>query len=377
MNIQSDFQKKFPLSGKKYTKKMVSGILSGLLLSSILALVISSVVVVLNENGDANKLLVFYFILFFTSIFIFYIFISSIYWKVYIKRYYYDCGTDFITICKNVFTPSEIHVQYLKIQDVYVDQDLFDRFLGIYDVHISSATVSSGIEAHIDGLDEITAESIKNFLLNAIKNGSNNENISDSVQIPQKATVQFNLTEDISDKTYPISQKWIIQKIVRNCFIAFIISVGILVFSFSPGKNGARSLADTLGFTFDQAFMFAIVLFILVWIIKVIFSFIWKNNYKFNFLPEYIFVHSGVINIEEQHIPYDRIQDVMIRQGFIEKILGLSSVYIQNATTTVQPKNNFGILPGIAIPGQSMERSQKLSEIVRSILIQKNQKTGL
>ena len=166
-------------------------------------------------------------------------------------------------------------------------------------------------------------------------------------------------------------------KIVSNCFIAFSISVGVLVFSFSPGKNGARSLADTLGFTFSQAFMFAIVLFVIIWIIKVIFSFIWRNNYKFNFLPEYIFVHSGVISNEEQHIPYDRVQDVIVRQSLIEKILGISSVYIQNATTTVQPKNNFGILPGIAIPGQSMERSQKLSEIVRSILIQKNQKTGL
>ena len=59
--------------------------------------------------------------------------------------------------------PAQIHVQYGKIQDVYVDQDLLDRILGIYDVHISSATYSSGIEAHIDGVDKVGAEGLKNL----------------------------------------------------------------------------------------------------------------------------------------------------------------------------------------------------------------------
>src|SRR6185503_6801296 len=65
----------------------------------------------------------------------------------YIQRYYYSADADFLTIKKGVIMPAEIHVQYRKIQDVYVDQDLTDRIFGIYDVHVASATATSAMEA--------------------------------------------------------------------------------------------------------------------------------------------------------------------------------------------------------------------------------------
>ncbi|MEI7478082.1 MAG: hypothetical protein WCJ81_06425 [bacterium] len=53
----------------------------------------------------------------------------AVYIKTYIKRYYYAGEDYFITIKKGVFTTAEIHVQWGKIQDVYVDQDIVDRIL--------------------------------------------------------------------------------------------------------------------------------------------------------------------------------------------------------------------------------------------------------
>lgn len=37
--------------------------------------------------------------------------------------------------------------------------------MGFCDVHIASATMSSGMEAHIDGVDQATAEGLKAYLL--------------------------------------------------------------------------------------------------------------------------------------------------------------------------------------------------------------------
>jgi hypothetical protein len=37
-----------------------------------------------------------------------------------------------------------------KVSDIYVDQDFFDRLFGLYDLHFSSASLSSGTLAHID-----------------------------------------------------------------------------------------------------------------------------------------------------------------------------------------------------------------------------------
>lgn len=51
---------------------------------------------------------------------------------------------------------------------MYVDQDIWDRIFGIYDVHLSSATISSGMEAHIDGLEKPAADGIRAVLLQII-----------------------------------------------------------------------------------------------------------------------------------------------------------------------------------------------------------------
>jgi len=50
-----------------------------------------------------------------------------------------------------------------------VDQDLLDRIFGLYDVHLSSATISSGMEAHIDGLEKQAAEGLRNILLQTVQ----------------------------------------------------------------------------------------------------------------------------------------------------------------------------------------------------------------
>ena len=49
-----------------------------------------------------------------------------------------------------------------------IRQDILDRLLGIYDVHISTATVSSGRAAHIDGVEKDCAEKVRKIILDRI-----------------------------------------------------------------------------------------------------------------------------------------------------------------------------------------------------------------
>jgi membrane protein YdbS with pleckstrin-like domain len=73
-----------------------------------------------------------------------------------------------LIIRKGVFAPQEITVPFGRIQDVYVDQDIFDRLLGIYDVHISTATAASTVRAHIDGVDKKVAEELRTLILDKV-----------------------------------------------------------------------------------------------------------------------------------------------------------------------------------------------------------------
>lgn len=88
------------------------------------------------------------------------------YW--YFTTYYYDLTPDYVVIKKGTLTPREITVPYEKIQDVYVDQDIFDRMFGLYDVHISSATFASGWFAHIDGVEKSAADGLRQVILGTV-----------------------------------------------------------------------------------------------------------------------------------------------------------------------------------------------------------------
>lgn len=144
----------FPLSPKKFWKKMIEKLFPWLLLLIVLFGI--SFFFALNAEKDVT----YQFIgIIFVIIVIFFLCAVpyGFYVRAYIRRYFYDGNENFLTIRKGVFAPTEIHVQYQKIQDVYVDQDILDRIMGLYDVHIASATVTSGIEAHIDGVEEAAA----------------------------------------------------------------------------------------------------------------------------------------------------------------------------------------------------------------------------
>ncbi len=234
MNQQSDLQRQYPLSPKKFWKKLIEK-LSIIYIFGIMAAIFDLVIIFVNKSSSDSSgvTAVLWGIL--VAGFIFLIVVTFLYaWyvKVYIRRYYYDGEEHFITIKKGVFAPTEIHVQWQKIQDVYVDQDILDRIMGLYDVHIASATASSGIEAHIDGVDEAAAEGLKKFLLGKVAgSGVQGSNINQP-QHSQPKTTKINLREDVSSRTYPLSNKWTVVTLLSRLIGSFGFTGFILFFMF-------------------------------------------------------------------------------------------------------------------------------------------------
>ena len=87
---------------------------------------------------------------------------------IYYMRYFYDIDDRSFMIRKGIIGQSEITLPFSKITDVYVNQDSLDVLFGLYDVHISSPTQSSGELAHIDGLDKRGAVLIRSIVLERI-----------------------------------------------------------------------------------------------------------------------------------------------------------------------------------------------------------------
>lgn len=164
------FLKQYPLSSKKPLKKTLSSMFlpSPLLVILLIFAFYGSVLwrAMLEYQHNFSKLQIFLILL---SAFIVSFIIVYIYQYLYYKTYFYNLTNDHIIIFKGVIAPKEITIPYEKIQDIYVDQDILDRLFGLYDVHISTPTASSGQAAHIDGVEKTIAEELRALLLQKVK----------------------------------------------------------------------------------------------------------------------------------------------------------------------------------------------------------------
>ncbi len=159
----SKTREQFPLSPKKIFKKTLASSLGLIILAGavIIGLIIAYFQVE-SSPGSGYLLLAVFGVL---ILFLIWVLLIYLYQRWYFAVYYYDLDPDYIVIKKGPITPHEITIPYERIQDVYVDQDLLDRILGLYDVHLSSATISSGMAAHIDGVERASADGLRAKLL--------------------------------------------------------------------------------------------------------------------------------------------------------------------------------------------------------------------
>ncbi|MES2014787.1 MAG: PH domain-containing protein [Patescibacteria group bacterium] len=368
-------QTQYPLSRRKFWKKIIEK--SG---SSVVVLVICGVLSLVGLFAllpDASiKNLIVPAIAITLSSWCVLVLCYAWYVKAYIRHYYYDVNENFITIKKGVFAPAEIHVQYSKIQDVYVDQDILDRIMGLYDVHIASATATSAIEAHIDGVEKGSADGLKDLLLGKLRGMNTSETVPTMSENSAPNSV-VHLTEEVSSKGYPILGRWLALQAI-GCFIAACLMPGLLLFYFMiPGKNSNTSLMALLGIHGGTLFALWFVAATLYFVLSFSYQVFWRNTFSFNFLPEYLVLRRGVISRQETHLPYRSVQDVAVSQTIFERMFGLATVRIENAAAPVMIGKTM-VSSALRIPGQSLGKANQLSEIVKRVALTKNSsQTGL
>ena len=364
MNTKQTLESQFPLDfKKKFWKKFLGRNLGIFILFIFTAGLFSFVGYLLKGDTNSGVMPGLFWILLLILIVLVTIRIVYDVWyiKTYMKRYYYSADENFITIKKGVFMPTEIHVQYPKIQDVYVDQDFIDRILGIYDVHIASATVSSGIEAHIDGVNQASAEGLKDLLLNSIRG----EYVKHSTQAVERShaekAVEFSSSEEISNDVYPFNTKWFFITLFTR-FFGSLITTSFILF-YATGKGLFTDMGTPI-------ILIAVIVFVVFGTVWRVFSFfLWKKNYAFKFEKDFIYFKEGIFSIAEKHMPYSSVQDVILNQSFFGKIFGYSDVIIQNATQTSFVNQNSS---NVILVGLESADAQHIAEVVRTTILKKH-----
>lgn len=158
----------FPLSQKKPLKKTLEIFVPGVTYFTVILLVVGITFSTFLKYFPGFVAVIPIAVLSIAAILLLSILITYKYQIWYFQTYFYEVADDFIIIKKGVITPREINIPYERIQDVYMDQYIFDRIFKLYNIHLSSATASSGIEAHIDGLEQEAGEALKKVILEKI-----------------------------------------------------------------------------------------------------------------------------------------------------------------------------------------------------------------
>jgi len=172
--VATSLRQEVPLSWRKILKKCIGGTLINLVVLGIISVFVLAFGfgALHGEFGEDMQPRVRLFVVAMMALWFFFVGVKLLWtpffhW-LYFRWYFYDADGQNIVIRKGVVSKREITLPFSKITDVYVDQDVMDAFLGLYDVHISTPTESSGRLAHIDGVTREGSEKLKALILQRI-----------------------------------------------------------------------------------------------------------------------------------------------------------------------------------------------------------------
>ena len=174
-NVSIALRSAYPIRKRKIFKRSCINVLTSLAVSTTVGLSILGFIWLCTGGHDARFIFTITVLkkpLFLTlSLLVLWVIWYPVYQYLYYKSYFYDLDNNNLYIKKGVATKRELTIPFSKITDVYLDQDLVDMMLGLYDLHVSTPTAESLKFAHIAGLNRQSALEIKERILARIHKG--------------------------------------------------------------------------------------------------------------------------------------------------------------------------------------------------------------
>lgn len=315
-----------PLSPRKVAKKTLEAFPALFGISAIIFLgIFASLGMIRNEYSLA---------VFISAVIILIMWILEVlYQYYYYKTYYYNFGENEAEIRKGVISRAAGHVRYERIQNIFVDQDFLDRIFGLYDIHYETAGETSRFYSHVDGLTVKNAEALVDFLKNRVGKhmpDGPTEVLMGDMNIGEK-TMQQDTEVFFTRENMPIQKKGIIMSTIGT--LAILSWVFLYGFIMMVKVNGA--------------FMIPVVILAFLFIsASLIYYSWWYKNFYFKFEAAQGVISEKVITLTESYVYYDRIQNINVTQGILERAFGLYSVSIETAAEALKPEKT----PRLVIP---------------------------
>lgn len=155
--------------------------------------------------------------------------------------------------------------------------------------------------------------------------------------------------------SYPITFRWIVK-------------IALLFF----GLFGAMDIAITLRSLSGPIYILQI-LFGLLPVIGIVYCILNRRFFRYTVESNFLTIREGIISKQTRHVPFGVIQNVLLNQDILDRMLGIASITIENASqgatiNATASKISFG-LPGsfgsmVQIPGLTKQHAMELKNII-------------
>ena len=169
----------------------------------------------------------------------------------------------------------------------------------------------------------------------------------------------------ITEANFPVEQNWLLKIPISFLFTTVIILVFLSVI-FIP----------MIIFFSEIWLIFAFVMVIVactmlgIGILSMIIAYFSRANFHYSLEDDFIVFHQGIITKQQKNLPYAVIQDLIIYRDIADRLFGLASLSIENASFgggQVYGDGGIGFIGNAAtIPGLKKQNAEALKSILLS-----------
>lgn len=131
----------------------------------------------------------------------------------------------------------------------------------------------------------------------------------------------------ITENDYPVESNWVLK-----IPISYLIFTGIIIV-FLSWFLIPFALTSSEGWIIFFVVLGMIVIFMVgLCILSTIIASLSRDNFHYSIEKEFIIFHQGILTKQQKNLPYNVIQDLIVSQDIADRILGLASLTIENAS---------------------------------------------
>lgn len=237
-----------------------------------------------------------------------------VYEYLYWRNYCYELNKDGMEIVSGVFSKKTRDIPLRRIQNVDVERNIVQRFLGIALVHVETAGGDS-TEAAIRYVDYEKAKDIQ-------KEVRELKNRRGPLEEPEKTQKEdFRLPA----KDLGILSLVSIDSRVLGAYFFLLFFGGSFLRAAFEGTS-----VSVLGINMG-AVIFATLSLLFIWVGSAVSMFTKFYDFRLSFRDNALEYERGLLNRSSGTIPEDKIQNLIIEENFLKRMLGYATLKVETA----------------------------------------------